>query len=203
MPEKTKPTAKAAFRDRLCEAALKIFVEEGLENLTMRRLAKELGISAMTAYNYFEDRNEIVQEVLDRAYDEFASSQKGAIDHFAEPMENLMKLDEAYFQFAMDHPLQYSALFMIQNERLEQSKERRSEAFLPLLDTVTQLVEADVLEGEPVLIANLLWSGRHGLISLDFAKRFMNDLSSKLEEMISEMNERLLKSFMKMDKSGI
>ena len=203
MPEKTKPTAKAAFRDRLCEAALKIFVKEGLENLTMRRLAKELGISAMTAYNYFEDRNEIVQEVLDRAYDEFASSQKGAIDHFAEPMENLMKLDEAYFQFAMDHPLQYSALFMIQNERLEQSKERRSEAFLPLLDTVTQLVETDVLEGEPVLIANLLWSGRHGLISLDFAKRFMNDLSSKLEEMISEMNERLLKSFMKMDKSGI
>ena len=61
MPEKTNPTAKAAFRDRLCEVALKIFVEEGLENLTMRRLAKELGISAMTAYNYFEDRNEIVQ----------------------------------------------------------------------------------------------------------------------------------------------
>ena len=114
-----------------------------------------------------------------------------------------MKLGEVHFQFAMEHPLQYSALFMIHNERLEQSKERRSEAFLPLLDTVTQLVEADVLEGEPVLIANLLWSGRHGLISLDFAKRFMNELSPKLEEMISEMNERLLKSFMKMDKSGI
>lgn len=203
MPEKTKPKAKAAFRDRLCRAALKIFVEEGLENLTMRRLAKALGISAMTAYNYFEDRNEIVQEMLDRAYDEFASSQKDAIDHFDEPMENLMKLGEAHFQFAMDHPLQYSALFMIQNERLEQSKERRNEAFLPMLDTITQLVEVDLLEGEPLLIANLLWSGRHGLISLDLANRFRNDLSPNLEEMISEMNKRLIKSFMKMDKSGL
>ena len=192
MPHKKTPIEKEAFRDRLCEAALDIFVEEGLEVLTMRRLAKELGVSAMTPYNYFDGRQVIVQEVLDRAYGEFATSQREAIDQWAEPMENLKKLGEAYLRFSIDHPLQYSVLFLIQKQRPFQSMERRGEAFLPLFDTVTQLVEAGVLEGDPGLIAHLLWSGKHGLISLKIAGRLMTEVSPPMEEMLSEMSERIL-----------
>ena len=201
MPHKKTPIEKEAFRDRLCEAALDIFVEEGLEVLTMRRLAKELGVSAMTPYNYFENRQEIVQEILDRAYGKFATSQREAIDQWAEPMENLIKLGEAYLRFAIDHPLQYSVLFLIQKQRPFQSMERRGEAFLPLFDTVTQLVEAGVLEGDPGLIAHLLWSGKHGLISLKIAGRLMTEVSPPMEEMLSEMSERILRSFLKIEQN--
>ena len=201
MPHKKTPIEKEAFRDRLCEAALDIFVEEGLEVLTMRRLAKELGVSAMTPYNYFENRQEIVQEILDRAYGKFATSQREAIDQWAEPMENLIKLGEAYLRFAIDHPLQYSVLFLIQKHRPFQSMERRGESFLPLFDTVTQLVEAGVLEGDPGLIAHLLWSGKHGLISLKIAGRLMTEVSPPMEEMLSEMSERILRSFLKIEQN--
>ena len=201
MPHKKTPIEKEAFRDRLCEAALDIFVEEGLEVLTMRRLAKELGVSAMTPYNYFDDRQVIVQEVLDRAYGEFATSQREAIEQWAEPMENLIKLGEAYLRFAIDHPLQYSALFLIQKKEPFQSMERSGDAILPLLDTVTQLVETNVLEGDPGLIAHLLWSGKHGLISLKIAGRLMTEVSPPIEEMLSEMGERILRSFLKIEQN--
>ena len=201
MPLKKTQFEKATFRDRLCKAALEIFINEGLEALTMRRLAKELGVSAMTPYNYFENRQEIVQEILDRAYGKFATSQREAIDQWAEPMENLKKLGEAYLRFSIDHPLQYSALFIAQKQKPFQSMERRGEAFLPLFDTVTQLVEAGVLVGDPGLIAHLLWSGKHGLISLKMAGRLMTEVSPPIEEMLSEMGERILRSFLKIEQN--
>ena len=91
MPHQKTHFEKTAFRDRLCKVALEIFIDKGLEALTMRRLAKELGVSTMTPYNYFENRQEIVQDILYRAYGKFATSQREAIDQRAEPMENLKK----------------------------------------------------------------------------------------------------------------
>ena len=68
MPKKQTPIEKSAFRKRLCKAALRIFVEEGIDSITMRRLAGELGVSAMTPYGYFEDRQQIVEEEIGRAH---------------------------------------------------------------------------------------------------------------------------------------
>ena len=116
-------------------------------------------------------------------------------------MENLIKLGEAYLRFAIDQPLQYSVLFLIQKQRPFQSMERRGEAFLPLFDTVTQLVEAGVLEGDPGLIAHLLWSGKHRLISLKRAGRLMTEVSPPMEEMLSEMSDRILRSFLKIEQN--
>ena len=197
MPKKQTPIEKSAFRKRLCEAALRIFVEEGIDSITMRRLAGELGVSAMTPYGYFEDRQQILDEVLAMAYSDFAASQQEALDPWGKPMENLKNLGEAYLRFALEHPLQYSALFLIQKQEPFQTMESQADAFLPLLDTVTQLVDSGELEGDPVLIAHLLWSGRHGLISLELAGRLRTDLSPPLEEMISEMSVRLVQSFFK------
>ena len=197
MPRKQTLFEKTAFRKCLCEAALSIFVEEGIESITMRRLAGELGVSAMTPYGYFEDRQQIVEEVLAIAYSDFAASQQEALNPWAKPMENLKHLEEAYLRFAIEHPLQYSALFLIQKQEPFQTIERQADAFLPLLDTVTKLVDSVELEGDPVLIAHLIWSGLNGLISLELAGRLRTDLSPPLEEMISEMSIRLIQSFYK------
>ena len=59
---------------------------------------------------------------------------------------------------------------------------------------------AGVLEGDPGLIAHLLWSGKHGLISLKIAGRLMTEVSPPIEEMLTEMGERILRSFLKIEK---
>ena len=106
-----------------------------------------------------------------------------------------------YKKLQFDHPLQYSALFTVFKQKPFQSMEKRGEAFLPLFDTVTQLVEAGVLDGDPGLIAHLLWSGKHGLISLKIAGRLMTEVSPPIEEMLSEMGERILRSFLKIEQN--
>jgi len=62
----------AAFRERLCEAAARLFVERGRQGFHMRELASQLGVSAMMPYRYFKDRDEILSVVRARAFRRFA-----------------------------------------------------------------------------------------------------------------------------------
>jgi AcrR family transcriptional regulator len=54
-------------RESILDAALLVIERDGLEGLTMRRLARELGIGTMTLYGYFADKRELVEALLDFA----------------------------------------------------------------------------------------------------------------------------------------
>jgi AcrR family transcriptional regulator len=54
-------------RERITEAALALIERDGLEALTMRRLAEELGIGTMTLYGYFRDKEELLDALVDTA----------------------------------------------------------------------------------------------------------------------------------------
>ena len=67
MPRVLTENDIADFRERLCELATRIYVERGPENFNMRLLAAEMGVSAMTPYRYFKDKDEIVSSIRARA----------------------------------------------------------------------------------------------------------------------------------------
>lgn len=54
--------------DAVAVAATAVADQEGLDAVTMRRLARELGVSPMTLYTYVPGRNELVDVLLDAAY---------------------------------------------------------------------------------------------------------------------------------------
>ena len=58
-------------RDRVLRAAIAIADEEGIEGLSMRRLAQELGVEAMSLYYYFRSKDKLLGEMLDVVFSEF------------------------------------------------------------------------------------------------------------------------------------
>src|SRR5512135_1908504 len=68
----------AAFRERLCGVAERLFAEHGFPAVSMRQLAAELGCSATAAYRYFRDKEEILAAVRTAAFDRFASRMEEA-----------------------------------------------------------------------------------------------------------------------------
>ena len=78
MPRVLTTTDLADFREKLIAAATKIFADKGREGFTMRELASELGVSAMTPYRYFKDKDEILAAVRADAFDRFADALEGA-----------------------------------------------------------------------------------------------------------------------------
>ena len=72
MPRILTETDISGFREKLCELATKLFVEHGPENFNMRLLASEMGVSAMTPYRYFRDKDEILSLIRARAFTRLA-----------------------------------------------------------------------------------------------------------------------------------
>ena len=171
------------FRDALCDAATRLFAEHGYEGVTMRALARDLGCSPMTPYRYFENKAAIFETVRLAAADRFAEAIDGAVQRHADHGERLVAMAHAYVGFALDEPHAYRIIFELDRRRRPAAvtvEETRS--WFIMKAAISQAIEAGVLEGDPNVVAHLLWSGLHGIVALHLAG--MLNLGLELESLV-------------------
>lgn len=70
MATKTKPRAPLT-REQVVEAALRLMDDEGLEAVSMRRVAREVGVEAMSLYHHVRDKEDLLDGVVERVMGEF------------------------------------------------------------------------------------------------------------------------------------
>src|SRR3954451_9572626 len=73
MPMATDPDPSPRVpltRHRVLEAAIRLADEGGIESLTMRRLARELGVEAMSLYNHVANKGDLVDAIVDLVFGE-------------------------------------------------------------------------------------------------------------------------------------
>ena len=77
MPTRTRkdeveiPVKERLTRDRVVEAALRVMDEEGLDAVTMRRIAREVGVEAMSLYHYVRDKEDLLDGICTRVMQDF------------------------------------------------------------------------------------------------------------------------------------
>lgn len=168
---------KEMLRQKMLDAARDIFVTQGYEAVTMRRIAEKIDYSPTAIYSYFKDKDALLRAVSDADLAEL-SWQLQQIE-CPDPVEHLRLVAHAYVKFGMENPSQYRLLFMnVVEPRLpaEEATERNYDAELAgysiLLNAVTDMVRGagiDLQGRDPAMIAQILWSAVHGLVSLQVA----------------------------------
>jgi AcrR family transcriptional regulator len=170
----------ADFRGKLIAAATRIFAEKGREGFTMREVAAELGVSAMTPYRYFKDKDEILAAVRANAFDRFAEALEGGYAGHADPVSRAGAVGDAYIHFAFNEPASYRMMFdMSQPDEADYPDLVRAttRARKTMTDYVRALVDAGVLAGDPVLLGHVFWSALHGAVVLQLAGKLGEECS--------------------------
>lgn len=73
MAKTSKPDAPTPLsRERILQAALRLADQEGLETLSMRKLAQALGVQAMSLYNHVAHKDDLIDGIVDRVVGEIA-----------------------------------------------------------------------------------------------------------------------------------
>lgn len=173
MPRVLSESDVADFRERLCNAAEKLFAEKGPDAVTMRQLASELGVSPMTPYRYFTDKEDILAAVRTNGFNRFAQALETAFaSTTGSAKAKSSAVGEAYLTFAFEHPQTYKLMFDLNQPHEQEYPElvaAAARAHTTQTAYVKGLVEAGVMEGDPDEIGRMFWAATHGAVSLELA----------------------------------
>lgn len=101
--------------ERIATAARKLLDHEGAEAVTMRRVAKAVGITPMALYRHFADREGLLHALADAGFEELAS-RVAAADRPGEPEERLMKNLDVFVDFGLEKPRLFELMFLKRRE---------------------------------------------------------------------------------------
>ncbi|HTI20916.1 MAG TPA: TetR-like C-terminal domain-containing protein [Kutzneria sp.] len=160
-----------ALRARLLTCAAELISLDGVDALSLRKLAADVNTSTTAVYSLFGGKPGLISTVYLEAFEGFARELRETT-LTDDPAEDLVQLGLAYRRYALAQPHLYALLFtdaarahINQDELLA---EVSGTAFHVLYDTVQRGVEQGVFtDVQPDLIAVAAWGLVHGLSSLE------------------------------------
>ncbi len=184
MPRVLTESDVADFRERLCEAAERLFAEKGPDAVTMRQLASALGVSPMTPYRYFKDKEDILAAVRTNGFTRFAETLEKARDE-ARGRGKGQAVGEAYVNFAFEHPHTYKLMFDLHqpnDEAYPELIEAGRRAHAQMSAWVTDQVAAGRMAGDPQQIGAMFWAATHGVVVLEMAGKLPAGSAHEMRE---------------------
>lgn len=115
MARGTKRAAESAQPGGLREAcvtqAMAVIGQVGVEGLSLREVARRLGISHQAPYKHFASRDHLLAEVIRRCFRRFGAALRESAEGDRSPQEKMRRIGEHYMRFARDYPLEYRLMF--------------------------------------------------------------------------------------------
>ncbi len=178
-PQKSARKAKGDGHLRRAEilaAAERIFLAEGYEGATIRKIADEVGVSSTALYMHFKDKDEILLEICTGAIEQLLSINS---EISAEPIDSVARVRrmlEAYIHFGLSHPNAYRLVFCsspLANsiQKQEATNMLGADCFERFVGVVREIAaEGRLRSGDARTAAQTLWAACHGLTAMIITK---------------------------------
>jgi AcrR family transcriptional regulator len=172
-----KEREKQEMRGLILKTAMSLFLVEGFQNVSIRRIAEKIEYSPGTIYLYFKDKDEILHALHDTAFEELFKRQQ-TVSSITDPLERLRKQGRIYVQFAREHPKHYDLMFImrgpVRNLKGPEEWDMGRRAYEFLRTNVQECIDAGYFNGFSAdIVAFAMWASVHGVASLFVRERCM------------------------------
>ena len=175
-PRERREREREEIRTRILDAARELFVSEGVESVTMRRIADRIEYSPTAIYFHFKDKESLLAELCDCDFRSFAHGF-ALIAQIPDPIERLRVAGRAYVEFGLTNPSHYRLMFMTPKPKHDSDQSVKGnpeeDAYAFLRAVVLELQAQDRLREDLTdidLVAQTIWATIHGVVSLEIAK---------------------------------
>ncbi|MEW5744324.1 MAG: TetR/AcrR family transcriptional regulator [Nitrospirota bacterium] len=164
---------KEEFRREILDAARELFMNEGYEKFSMRKLAEKIEYSPTTIYLYFKDKDALLFAICEEVAEQFFSNLNAVRAQYRDPLETLRQALLYFMEFGFTNPNQYKVFFFTspdvygtQGEFMEKESMARN-SFLAFREIVRHCVETGRLREMDVdVLTQVLSVATHGLIMM-------------------------------------
>lgn len=177
--------------------ASEILQNQGYDKLSMRKIAKELGFTATSLYFHYENKDEIVFELIKKSRLKLSVFSKDRLKGVKDPLDRILIGFDAFIEYGLNNPAEYRIMFLesFPNQVSNMIKATVSDQIKPGIPEVAM----DIIRINPTLkdsaldIANALWMLVHGYISASIISR--DDLvfnRESIRKMIMKVIEQII-----------
>ena len=178
-PKPAKPVntvrGQESLRERMISAAEELFLLDGVEGVSMRKIADKVGVTAPAIYRHFKDKDELLGELISvglkilQDYLEPALQAEG-------PFERLEQLIDRYFDFALEQPKYFDLAFLVPSHGMRMADElarHNRSTFMFAVQQVHQCMEQGIFKkSDPLETSIMVWASAHGMVTLFRMERF-------------------------------
>ncbi|MCI0624606.1 MAG: TetR/AcrR family transcriptional regulator [Acidobacteria bacterium] len=169
-----KAREKQELRQQVLDAARELFVREGYENVSMRKIADKIEYSPATIYTYFQDKDEILDCLCEETFLKLHLEKLAAAHQIGDPLQVLKKGMETYIRFGLEHPDHYFVTFILKAAPYEKTGNRETrkakagqQCFGDMRNIVRRCMEKGKIKNADLEeTSQALWAGIHGLTAL-------------------------------------
>lgn len=158
------PYPSQTSAEKIRTEALALLLGAGEKNVTVRGVAKRLGLSANALYGYYPDRDALLAELASEGARQLRRHLSAATVG-KEGRERLYALADAYVGYALGHEAIYRLMMAPHHYTVEQEK-----VFADLWLFVKEVVAT--VAPQPEVVAVTLWGFLHGMVGLEQAAVF-------------------------------
>lgn len=174
-PRKTARKAKGdghLRRQEILEAAERIFVAEGYEGATIRKIADEVGVSSTALYMHFQDKACILHEIVEGTLSQLLERNTEIAGRPLDAVVRTRMMLDAYMRWGLEHPNAYQLVYCAPSAastdpRPERTTELSGQCYEAFSGVVREVAASGRLRmGAADSAAQALWMACHGVVAL-------------------------------------
>src|SRR5215471_13982122 len=135
-----KSRQKESLRQEILDAAGDLFVRQGYEGVSLRKIADKVEYAPGTIYLYFKDKAEIMDTLCHQTFEKLRQRLDAIRHDPGDPIEALRRGLRAYIQFGLDNPNQYIVTFVVAKSQAEVAKKSGAGPGMACFDCLRSIV---------------------------------------------------------------
>lgn len=188
-----------SLRETILTESRSMMIREGFANLSMRKIATEVGVTATSIYLHFKNKEDLLYALMDESISELNNKLQLAAESGSDPLESLEAVARTYIEFGLAHPQEYEMVFLVRAEELPRyPKDKFREArrgYEILASLIDDGVKAGLLEDDDSLTsAYTIWAQMHGVVSVILNRRLDTRIGQK--DFINNSIEHIIQGFL-------
>lgn len=188
------------LKNALIQAGVDILSKEGIEGLTLRKVAQRAGVSHNAPYSHFPDKQSLIAAISTEGFQQLYRALDAAVSaHPRSPKRQLQQSALAYVQFALNHTDTFKIMFsgvLDKEKEYPAFVEISQKTFQRVVDVVRNCQKAGLFGPvAPELAAVVVWGQVHGVISLALEGQISHTVLDQhgIEDVVSFAVEQMIK----------
>ncbi|MDZ7771948.1 MAG: TetR/AcrR family transcriptional regulator [Balneolaceae bacterium] len=173
------------LKGELIRACRKLLLEEGYRNCSLRKIAREAGVTATSVYLHFESKDELIHAVMERSIDELNRRLEEAASRSGPATDRLEELARAYVRYALENSREYQVIYLVSSDEMTRYPREKFRRARRGYEIVAEVIREGVATGgleepHPVLAAYTLWAQLHGVMAVVLSRRLDSRINQEL-----------------------